>query len=305
MARRRRFISNQGAYHVYNRAELGQPIFETDAAKQVFLETILATARRFAWQLHAFAIMTNHFHLVVTTPRGNLSEGMHSLQSAFANKHKVFRGAVGHVFQSRFGCTHYPAGPLAARKIDYVHLNPVRAGIVTLEGLRDYRWTSYRTLRRPDQRGDLTLGQALSSMHGLRDDSAGWDAYEERLRFVLATDERPATDEELFGLVRKEKAGRRTEETVLPTLVGKSHELLLTEEHARWEEAFQAALSSLGQTEDRLMAPPKAQAWKVALARQVRDAHGVRTSSGRSSLHALLNSRPSATFSRVTLQGAA
>jgi hypothetical protein len=208
---------------------------------------------------------------------------MHALQSAFANKHKVFRGSVGHVFQSRFGCAHYPAGPLAARKIDYVHLNPVRAGIVTLEGLRDYRWTSYRTLRRPDQRGDLTLGLALSSMHGLRDDPAGWDAYEERLRFVLATDERPATDEELFGLVRKEKAGRRREEVSLPALVGKSRERLLTEEHARWEEAFQAALSALGQTEDRLMAPPKAQAWKVALARQVRDAHGVSTSwlSGR------------------------
>jgi REP element-mobilizing transposase RayT len=278
MARRRRLISNQGAYHVYNRSELGQPIFETDAAKQVFLETILATARRFAWQLHAFAIMTNHFHLVLTTPRGNLSEGMHALQSAFANKHKAFRGSVGHVFQSRFGCAHYPAGPLAARKIDYVHLNPVRAGIVTLEGLRDYRWTSYRTLRRPDQRGDLTLGLALSSMHGLRDDPAGWDAYEERLRFVLATEERPATEEELFGLVRKEKAGRRAAETSVPALVGKSRELLLTEEHARWEEAFQAALSALGQTEDRLMAPPKAQAWKVALARQVRDAHGVSTS---------------------------
>jgi hypothetical protein len=222
--------------------------------------------------------MTNHFHLVVTTPRGNLSEGMHALQSAFANKHKVFRGSVGHVFQSRFGCAHYPAGPLAARKIDYVHLNPVRAGIVTLEGLRDYRWTSYRTLRRPDQRGDLTLGLALSSMHGLRDDPAGWDAYEERLRFVLATDERPATDEELFGLVRKEKAGRRREEVSLPALVGKSHERLLTEEHARWEEAFQTALSALGQTEDQLMAPPKAQAWKVALARQLRDDHGVSTS---------------------------
>ena len=89
MARRRRLISNQGAYHVYNRAELGQPIFETDAAKQVFLETLLRTTHRFGWDLPAYAIMTNHFHLVVTTPRGNLSEGMHGLQSAFANKHKI------------------------------------------------------------------------------------------------------------------------------------------------------------------------------------------------------------------------
>ena len=278
MARRRRLISNQGAYHVYNRSELGQPIFETDAAKQVFLETIFATAQRFAWQLHAFAIMTNHFHLVLTTPRGNLSEGMHALQSAFANKHKAFRGAIGHVFQSRFGCAHYPTGPLAARKIDYVHLNPVRAGIVSLEELSDYRWTSYRLLRRPHQRGDLTLGLALTTMHGLRDDSAGWDAYEERLRFVFATEDRPATDEELFGLVRKEREGRRTDDAFSPAVAGKSRELLLAEEHARWEQAFRDALASLGRADEQLSAPPKAQAWKVALARQVRDKHGISTS---------------------------
>ena len=274
MARRRRLISNQGAYHVYNRAELGQPIFYTDAAKQVFLETILVTARRFAWQLHAFAIMTNHFHLVVATPRGNLSEGMHALQSAFANKHKVFRGAVGHVFQSRFGCAHYPAGPLAARKIDYVHLNPVRAGIVTLEELADYRWTSYRLLRRPHQRGELTLGLALTSMHGLRDNSAGWDAYEERLRFILATEERPATDEELFGLVRKEKAGRRVDGTGMPSVAGKSRELLRVEELVRWEDAFKGELYSTGRAETELASLPHAQGWKVNIARQMRDQHG-------------------------------
>ena len=188
MARRRRLVSNQGAYHVYNRAELGQPIFETDAAKQVFLETLLRTTHRFGWDLPAYAIMTNHFHLVVTTPRGNLSEGMHALQSAFANKHKVFRGSPGHVFQSRFGSAHCPAGPSAARKIDYVHLNPVRGGIVTLEELRDYPWTSYRLLRRPELRGLVTIGKALGYMHGLRDDPIGGDAYEERLRFELATE---------------------------------------------------------------------------------------------------------------------
>ena len=275
MARRRRLISNQGAYHVYNRSELGQPIFETDAAKQVFLETIFATAQRFAWQLHAFAIMTNHFHLVLTTPRGNLSEGMHAFQSAFANKHKVFRGSPGHVFQSRFGSAHYPAGPAAARKIDYVHLNPVRGGIVTLEELRDYPWTSYRLIRRPELRGLVTIGQALGLMHGLRDNHIGWDAYEERLRFELANEERPATDEELFGLVRKEKAGRRTDDISLPAVVGKSADLLRMEEVARWEDAFKAELYAEGRHPDELMTLPHSQAWKLTLARRMRDTHGV------------------------------
>jgi hypothetical protein len=114
-------------------------------------------------------------------------------------------------------------------------------------------------------------------MHGLRDDPAGWDAYEERLRFVLATEERPATAEELFGLVRKEKAGRRTDDVLFPAITGKSRELLLKEEHARWEGAFLDALASLGRAEVQLNAPPKAQAWKVALARQLRDAHGIST----------------------------
>jgi putative transposase len=274
MARRLRLISNQGAYHVYNRAELGQPIFETDAAKQLFLETILRTTQRFGWELPAYAIMTNHFHLVVTTPRGNLSQGMHALQSDFANKHKVFRGSPGHVFQSRFGSAYCPAGPSAARKFDYVHLNPVRAGIVTLEELRDYPWTSYRLLRRPELRGLVTIGPALGCMHGLRDDPAGWDAYEERLRFELATEERLATDEELFGLVRKEKAGRRTDEISLPAVVGKSAEMLRKEEEARWEDAFKAELAAEGRHSDELTTLPHSQAWKLTLARRMRDNHG-------------------------------
>lgn len=275
MARRRRLLSKQGAYHVYNRAELGAPIFEADAAKQVFLESILAVALRFGWQLHAYAIMTNHFHLFVTTPLGNLSQGMHALQSAFANKHKVFRGSIGHVFQSRFGCAHYPAGPLTARKIDYVHLNPVRAGLVSLEELGDYRWTSYRLIRRPHQRGIVTIGVALHAFYGLRDDSAGWDAYEEKLRFVLATEDRPATDEELFGLVRKEKAGRRADDTNISMFAEKSRELLRQEELVRWEDSFRTELTALGHTEAELGIRPYGQPWKICLARKLRDEHGV------------------------------
>ena len=274
MARRRRLLSNQGAYHVYNRAELGASIFESDEAKQVFLELILSVAARFAWQVHAYAIMTNHFHLLVTTPLGNLSQGMHALQSGFANKHKVFRGSIGHVFQSRFGSDHYPIGPLAGRKLDYVHLNPVRAGIVTLDELADYRWSSYRALSRPHQRGLLTIGFAISAMHGLRDDNIGWEAYKERLHFALATEDRPATDEELFGLVRKEKAARLPTALPVPQAIGKGRELLLAEAQLRWEEAFTAGLIAAGKTEQQLDELPHNLPWKMTLARLLKEKHG-------------------------------
>lgn len=278
MARRRRLLSNQGAYHVYNRAELGAPIFESDAAKQVFLEIILTVAARFSWQLHAYAIMTNHFHLLLTTPHGNLSQGMHALQSDFANKHKKFRGSIGHVFQSRFGSDHYPIGSLAGQKLDYVHLNPVRAGIVTLEELRDYRWTSYRTLWRPPQRGILTIGFALSSMHGLRDEAIGWEAYQEKLRFTLATEDRPATDAELFGLVRKEKSARLTEAMKMPQIIGKGCEMLLAEERLRWEHALAAELVVAGRQKTQLEETPHNLPWKMALAKALRDKHGATSS---------------------------
>lgn len=111
-------------------------------------------------------------------------------------------------------------------------------------------------------------------MLGLRDDPAGWDAYEERLRFILATEDRPATDAELFGLVRKEKAGRKVDGTGLPEVAGKSRELLRNEELVRWEDAFKGELYLAGHTETELASLPHAQGWKVSLARQMRDRHG-------------------------------
>lgn len=92
MPRSKRTLSNQGLYHVYNRAELGQPIFESDGAKAVFLETILRVSETLAWELHAYAIMTNHFHLALTTPQADIEVGMHALLSGFANKHRTYRG---------------------------------------------------------------------------------------------------------------------------------------------------------------------------------------------------------------------
>ena len=89
MPRSKRTLSNPGLYHVYNRAELGQPIFESDGAKAVFLETILQVSETLAWELHAYAIMTNHFHLALTTPQADIEVGMHALLSGFANKHRA------------------------------------------------------------------------------------------------------------------------------------------------------------------------------------------------------------------------
>ncbi len=270
MSRASRPIRRNGVYHAYSRAELGQPIFESDAAKDVFIRTLFECVVRFEWVLHAYAVMTNHFHVIVATPQGNLPEGMHWLLSAFANKHKQYRGTIGHVFQSRYRAEHYEYGPLVARKLDYVHLNPVRAGIIEFTQLSGYLWTSYRLLRRPADRGLVAIGQALGTMCGLRDDRAGWDAYETRLRLILVSDERALTEDELFSMVRKDRLGALGESMGVPLLAEKGRAQLKTDEMQRWEAVLADVLKESGTTLQDLEAEGRSAALKVAIARALR-----------------------------------
>lgn len=269
MARKRRYHSSNGAYHVYNRAELGLPILGTDNAKQIFLDITVEVAKTFSWQLHAFAILSNHFHFVVTTPHGNLSEGMHRLQSSFANKHKIYRDSPGHVFQSRYRSHHYPPGLKAAAKVDYVHLNPVRAGIVTLEQLKSYPWTSYRKLWVAESREPLTIGLALESFHGIKDDRVGWNLYEESLRLLLVSDNRILTDAELFGLVKQRRRGALSDVRPIAQLTGKSAEVFKEEMLQRWNKKLDEILFEIGKCSADVSCEAKSAAWKIKLANRL------------------------------------
>lgn len=270
MPRATRPALRNGLYHAYSRAELGQPIFESVGAKDVFVRALLECIQRFEWVLYAYAVMTNHFHIVVATPRGNLPEGMHWLLSAFSNKHRQFRGSIGHVFQSRYRAEHYFYGPMAAQKIDYVHLNPVRAGIIRFEHLGDYAWTSYRRLRRPNARGLVAIREALGVMYGLQDNRAGWDAYEARLRVVLVSDQRALTEDELFSLVRKDRQGALSEVTGISPVVEMARCELRTEELGRWDLALAENLAECAVTPEALASGGRSAAVKVGLARQLR-----------------------------------
>ena len=63
-------------YHVLSRGDRHEAIFRTEADRKLFLDLLDQTCRRTGWQIHAYCLMDNHFHLVVETPRGNLSTGM-------------------------------------------------------------------------------------------------------------------------------------------------------------------------------------------------------------------------------------
>src|SRR2546427_707368 len=76
MARKLRVEYEGAIYHLMNRGDRREPIFGDDVDRELFLETLGQACAKTDWQVHAYCLMENHFHLVVETPRANLVAGM-------------------------------------------------------------------------------------------------------------------------------------------------------------------------------------------------------------------------------------
>ena len=110
--------------------------------------------------------MENHFHLVATTPEGNLSKWMHQLKTAYTVYYNRRHHVVGHLFQGRFKSTVIEAEKYLLEVSRYLHLNPVRevvlgrgTAIERRERLREYRWSGYAGLRRVGENEIVPTGQ--------------------------------------------------------------------------------------------------------------------------------------------------
>jgi putative transposase len=130
-------LEYEGAiYHLLNRGDRGEDIFVDDRDRERFLETLAEACQKTDWQVHSYGLMRNHFHLVVETPKANLSSGMQwflgTYTARFNRRHRFF----GHLFSGRYksliveGRGH---GYLKA-VCDYVHLNRKRYGGCVLSG---------------------------------------------------------------------------------------------------------------------------------------------------------------------------
>jgi len=137
MARRLRLQFPGARSHIINRGNFRQAVFSTAGAGQAFVTTLDEAAERFRWRLHAYRVMSNHYHLALETPEPNLAVGVHWLQTTYATRHNRFRRRHGHLFQGRFKSLLIEDATHLARVVDYIHLNPVRAGTVPAERIAD------------------------------------------------------------------------------------------------------------------------------------------------------------------------
>jgi len=169
-------IQYQGAiYHLMSRGDRREEIFRGDLDRKNFLETLGAACQKTGWQVHAYCLMSNHFHLVVETPRANLVEGMKWLLGTYTMRFNRRHKLSGHLFAGRYKSLLVDgATPGYLRTAcDYVHLNPVRARLLgKRERLRKYRWSSYPTYLRARQKREAWLRcDRLFGEHGLMNES--------------------------------------------------------------------------------------------------------------------------------------
>jgi putative transposase len=142
MARPLRLEFADALYHVTARGNERRAIFRTDRDRKTFLEFLGQATHRFGWSITAYVLMSNHFHLVIQTPKANLSDGMHWLNGTYAAWFNRIHKRCGHLFQGRFKSPLIEKESYFAEVLRYVVLNPVRAHMA--QRPEDYKWSSYR-----------------------------------------------------------------------------------------------------------------------------------------------------------------
>lgn len=182
-------------YHVLNRGDRREPIFLDDGDCHDFIKTLAEACQKTGFQIHAFCLMKNHFHLVVETPEGNLVAGMRWLLSSYSNRFNHRHDLCGHVFSGRYKALVVDGADNGYLRTvcDYTHLNPVRAGLLPAESpLLEYPWSSFGLYltdlkHRPKWlRVDRLLGE-----HGIEKDTASG-----RLEFERRMESRRAGEAE-------------------------------------------------------------------------------------------------------------
>ena len=149
MARQVRIQFQGAVYHVMGRGDRRENIIGDDKDRRMFIETFGEACEKTGWLVYAWVLMSNHYHLVFQTPQANLVAGMRWLQNTYTRRFNVGNQLWGHVFGSRYKAVmvetrEFGSGDYLSNLIDYVHLNPIRAGMINTatESLLDYPWSS-------------------------------------------------------------------------------------------------------------------------------------------------------------------
>jgi len=187
MARPLRIQFENAYYHVTCRGNSGQEIFSNDADRSTFLDLLGRSSDIYQTEILAYVLMSNHFHLFVKTPLGNLQEFMRHFNISYTFYYNWRHDRRGHLYQGRYKSFLVDADQYLQEVSRYIHLNPVRvkqrSGMTSAEKeryLRNYRWSSYERYLSPRGRRFLRVEEVLAYFGG--DTPTGRRTYEAFVR---------------------------------------------------------------------------------------------------------------------------
>lgn len=195
MARPLRLEYAGALYHVTSRGDRREDIYENDHDREGFLTIFTNVSETYNWVCHAYCLMSNHYHLLIETPDGNLSRGMRQLNGVYTQFFNRNHGRTGHVFQGRYKAIVVQKESYLQELSRYIVLNPVRAGMV--RSARDWPWSSYRATAGQVESPPFLNTKWLISAFGKRTS----DAIEGYRAFVSAGKNQPSPWENLRNQV--------------------------------------------------------------------------------------------------------
>ncbi|MFT5289518.1 MAG: REP element-mobilizing transposase RayT [Planctomycetota bacterium] len=143
MARRPRADTPGSWHHVINRAIAKRPYFEARSDKRYFLARLAFEVRAGRLEVHAFCLMTTHFHLLVRSPIGELSEAMRRIQCAYSRFFNRRRRRDGPLIRARFFSKRVGTDSYRRTVVRYIDANAVRAGIVAVSAEHEFGSARY------------------------------------------------------------------------------------------------------------------------------------------------------------------
>jgi putative transposase len=130
MARRPRLFAAGVLYHVIVRGNQRQKTFTSDSDYQAYIERLARYRKKYDYVLHAYCLMPNHVHLLVESSEHPLAKFMQGLQQSYSQYFNLRHRKTGHVFEGRYKAIICQKDEYLLELIRYIHLNPVRAGLV-------------------------------------------------------------------------------------------------------------------------------------------------------------------------------
>lgn len=187
MARPLRIQYPGAVYHITCRGNERREIFRDDIDRESFLNILVESKSTYSVKLFSYVLMGNHFHLLLETPLGNLSEFMRQFNITYTGYYNRRHKRVGHLFQGRYKSILVDKAAYLSILSRYIHLNPIRAKEVEGETLREkmqylkeYRWSSLRGYIDQKKKEALIDYSLVLGEYG-GDTTDGREAYKKRI----------------------------------------------------------------------------------------------------------------------------